>query len=134
MIPEKVPPAEDWEAVCALSARWLIAPELGMRIAKMAGELPYDVQIISGWRSADTQAALIGAGGPAATEEKSTHRTCPATGADLWLPTVTPVPAVKAAFGVAAMRAGLRWGGGSRVDPTTGIPEDWNHVDMGPRT
>lgn len=36
-------------------------------------------------------------------------------------------------FGLAANLAGLRWGGGSTVDDT-GVPSDWNHLDLGPRT
>lgn len=132
-IPERIPEAEDAAAVCELGRRWMIDHRLAQGLARMARELPYPLQIISGYRSAETQAGLIAAGGPAATEETSTHRSCPATGADVWTPTVTPVTAVRAAVGAAAVHAGLRWGGGSRVDPGTGIPIDWNHVDLGPR-
>ena len=134
MLPQIIPKPEQQEELCALQARWLIHPDLAQRLAQMAKELPYPLQIISGWRSSETQASLMAEpDSTAASEDRSTHRTCPATGADVWTPTVTPVAAVKAAVGAAAMRAGLRWGGGGPVDLSTGIPKDWNHVDLGPR-
>ena len=133
MIPDKIPLPDQQEDVCKLQTKWLISPELAQRLAALAKELPYPVQIISGWRSSETQSSLLAqADSMAAADDRSTHRSCPATGADIWLPTVTAVPAVKAAVGAAAMRVGLRWGGGSPVD-SAGIPKDWNHVDLGPR-
>lgn len=39
---------------------------------------------------------------------------------------------VKARLGAEATHVGFRWGGGSPVDPETGIPSDWNHLDGGP--
>lgn len=118
--------------MCALGERWMISPDLAARLTVMADYLPYPLQIISGYRTKEQQEQLEREGRPTAPEGRSTHRSCPATGADLWLPTLTPVDTVKAAFGEAAFRAGLRWGGGSPVGPA-GIPQDWNHVDLGPR-
>lgn len=114
-------------------ARWKISCELAERLIDMAGRLPFGVSIISGYREPEEQEALRQRGRPAAPDHLSTHRTCPATGADLQVD-VAVVPAVKATFGRAAVEAGLRWGGGSPVDPETGIPSDWNHVDLGPRS
>lgn len=85
--------------------------------------------IISGWRTAELQSSLA----HSAPENLSTHRSCPATGADIWL-SVAATNDTKLRVGLAAARAGLRWGGGSAVDPNTQIPRDWNHLDLGRRT
>lgn len=117
---------------CRISSRWLVAPEVVRRLLSAADRLPFPISIISGHRSIERQNQLRAAGRPTAANDTSTHLTCPATGADLRLGTaVTNV--TKAVFGQAVMQAGLRWGGGSPVDPQTGIPSDWNHVDLGPR-
>ena len=129
---EKVPTPGDRDAICAFALRWTIDQELADRIIVMQTMFPHPLQIISGYRTREEQAELERQGRPAALDHLSTHRSCPATGADLWPLGVTIVPAVKAAFGDAAMRARLRWGGGSRPDER-GIPSDWNHVDLGPR-
>lgn len=110
----------------------MIAPELARRLILMQSFLPFPLDIISGHRTKEEQDGLRRAGRPAADDDLSTHRACPATGADVWPPTVTPVDAVKATIGAAGMKAGLRWGGGSPVGPA-GIPSDWNHFDLGPR-
>ena len=117
--------------MCQLAQRWRIAQELAFKLQDMAHRLPYQVSIISGYRSVEEQNVLIeeGKGAPL---NRSTHVTCPATGADLWV-AVAVTDVVKAVFGEAAVSSGLRWGGGSSVDPQTGIPSDWNHVDLGPR-
>jgi len=94
--------------------------------------IPFPIQIISGYRTAEQQEQLKREGARTAPDELSTHRSCPATGADLW-PEVTPTNPVKATLGTNARLVGLRWGGGSDVDPQTGIPSDWNHFDLGPR-
>lgn len=117
---------------CDLMARWQISQALAQRLVRMAGRLEFGVQIISGYRTEAKQVQLSKAGRPTARTDCSTHTWCPATGADLW-PLVTPVNAVKARLGAEAVHVGLRWGGGSVVDPATGIPQDWNHVDLGPR-
>lgn len=143
MIPEKIPPIRSSGAPqdlgcndpwSSLAGRWLLAADLAYKLGRMVGlleeQLGFElaVTIISGWRDAQTQAGLP----HAAPDNLSTHRSCPATGADIWL-SVAATNATKAAFGLAAQRAGLRWGGGSALDPSTGIPSDWNHVDLGRR-
>jgi len=97
----------------------------------MQGRLPFTCTIISGYRTAEYQAQLAAEGAHTAPDALSTHRSCPATGADVW-PELTPTNVVKAAVGEAATVAGLRWGGGSKLD-ADGIPIDWNHLDLGPR-
>lgn len=117
--------------ICELADRWQIDHQLAARLFVMADYLPFEVRIISGFRTAAEQAQLEIEGRPTAPDNLSTHRSCPATGADLRV-SVAVTEAVKATFGEAAVRAGLRWGGGSRVNEN-GIPSDWNHVDLGPR-
>lgn len=126
-IPEKI-----GDDPCSLSGRWLICPRLAERLVAMASRLPFPVQIISGYRTPEHQLALGREGRPVAAVDRSTHTSCPATGADIW-PGVAVTRVVQATMGEAAVVAGLRWGGGSPVDPNTGIPSDWNHVDLGPR-
>lgn len=129
MIAQVVEPSTD---PCILSERWIIAPELAEKIVRMSASLPFGISMISGFRTKAEQDQLRKDGRPAADDRLSTHRSCPATGADLRV-SVAVTDAVKATFGQAAVSAGLRWGGGSPVDPQTGIPSDWNHVDLGPR-
>lgn len=131
MIPQTLNPAGD---ACELSSRWTISPELARRLLILAatffdGRVP--LQIISGFRSVEQQLELRRSGRPAADPQLSTHCTCPATGADVW-PGIEATGPVRSELGRAARIAGLRWGGGSPVDPGTGIPSDWNHVDLGP--
>ena len=129
MIPQRIDPRGD---PCTDYARWLVSPVLMEKLQRAAGTLPFDVFIISGYRSCEEQQALAAAGRPAADCHLSTHvATCPATGADVKL-SVPALPMIQAQFGQAVVFAGLRWGGGSPVDPETGIPSDWNHVDLGP--
>lgn len=118
-----------------LASRARITPELAVRVM-LAGAYFLErsgvgLQLISGYRTAEQQAELEREGRPAAPDELSTHRSCPATGADL-RPEVAVTPSLKVILGEAAMRSGLRWGGGSPRD-RDGIPVDWNHVDLGPR-
>jgi len=87
--------------------------------------------IISGWRTRREQRELGRAGRPAAAEDLSTHRSCPATGVDVSLG-FGPTRVIKATWGRIAVMNGLRWGGGGEVD-SGGIPLDWGHVDRGPR-
>lgn len=130
MIPEAIPKEES--SACGLSERWLISDELSRRLVQMAARAPFRIQIISGHRSAEKQRALAAEGRPTASVDRSTHTSCPSTGADVW-PGIAVTRVVQAMLGEAAVIAGLRWGGGSPVDPETGIPSDWNHVDLGPR-
>ena len=132
MLPSTVYPEMDETELCRLQEKWKIAGVLVSKIHCMATRLPFHIQIISGFRTQEHQERLIreGMGAPVAL---STHTTCPATGCDL-MPTIAVTRVVKAGFGEAAVSCGLRWGGGSPVDSDTGIPLDWNHVDLGPRT
>ncbi len=120
---------------CSLSERWKVSLDTIHRVIAAAQdfrtETGRDVWIISGWRSQREQRALSRAGRPAAADDLSTHRSCPATGVDISL---GPRPSgfLKARWGHFTLIHGLRWGGGSAVDEV-GIPIDWQHVDLGPR-
>lgn len=118
---------------CEWRDRWGISSDLAVYLTILQERISWaELRIISGYRTAAEQAQLEAEGRPAAPDELSTHRSFPATGADLSL-SIAVTEAVKAAFGVQVRLAGLRWGGGGPVDPGTGIPIDWNHVDTGPR-
>ncbi len=121
---------------CALAGRWGVEPSVMQRVSKAAAELEFQtgrtVWIISGFRTAAEQRALEKAGRPTAPDALSTHRSCPATGVDIWLGPL-PTSFLKAVWGSIVFFNGLRWGGGSPIDPETGIPSDWAHVDRGPR-
>lgn len=129
MIPQRLDPAGD---ACELAFKWRVDVELAQRLILFARLFPHPVQIVSGFRTRSQQAAEK----DGAPIDVSTHTSCPATGADLqvigWSKPTAPTE-VRRAFGGAVQAAGLRWGGGSRVDPQTGLPTDWNHVDLGPR-
>lgn len=117
--------------------KWALNRVLGARLALFVYWLwvlyRLEVEIISGYRSRADQERLRREGRPTAPDELSTHRTCPASGVDIRVRGVLPSPDVKMKVGVAAGLAGLRWGGGSTPD-SEGIPSDWNHLDLGPRT
>jgi len=117
---------------CQVSDYWGISEDLALRVINGASRLEFPVSIISGLRSNEEQNALRRSGRPAADNVRSTHLSCPATGVDL-MPQIAVVNVVKARLGTEMHLAGLRWGGGSPVDPETGIPSDWNHFDLGPR-
>lgn len=133
MLPELIDPNAQPQEVCAFSARWRISQLLAIRLHTVALNVPFGLDIISGWRSCAEEEQLKAQGRPAIPCDESTHTSCPATGADVY-PTIAVTNAIKATLGHAAIMAGLRWGGGSPVDPQTGIPSDWNHLDLGPRT
>jgi len=120
---------------CAIATRWRVVYDLVRRLVLSAEdfweETRGDVQIISGYRTALEQAQLGRAGRPAAPDDLSTHRTCPATGVDVSLG-FAPTRIQKATWGRIVVMNGLRWGGGGAVDDG-GIPIDWGHVDLGPR-
>lgn len=122
---------------CALAGRWGVTPWVMQRVHQSARELEFETRrtawIISGFRTALEQRELERSGRPTAPDALSTHRSCPATGVDVWLGPV-PSDVLKVVWGRIVTLNGLRWGGGSPIDPTTGIPEDWNHVDAGPRS
>lgn len=134
MIPQRVPDFSDGiDVFCQWLGKWGLSHALGTAIRLMQSNLPWPLTILSGRRTEEEQDSLRAEGLPTAPNHLSTHLSCPvATGADLSMG-ITPDNGVKLAFGLAAVQAGLRWGGGSRVDPDTGIPSDWNHVDLGPR-
>ena len=121
---------------CALAARWLISEDLARRMIRAAQVMWFNtrmpVSIISGFRSAAQQRQLEDAGRPAAPEGLSTHRTCPATGADIRILAWSPND-VRASWMLFATNEGLRVGGGGPIDEGTLLPVDWNHVDLGPR-
>lgn len=120
---------------CVLSSTWGVDPELMGRVFR-AAELFTNftrapVWIISGYRSRLEQLRLSRQGRQTAPDELSTHRTCPATGLDISLGAF-PSKERKQFWGQMVESNGLRWGGGSERDEQ-GIPEDWQHVDRGPR-
>lgn len=126
---------------CEIARRWLVSDELAAKLSaamrQWERETNLTIEVISGYRTDAAQSALTRAGRPTAlSNDLSTHRTCPATGADIRIggsPLFHVTPLMKARWGRIAVETGLRWGGGSSIDPTTGIPSDWNHVDLGPR-
>jgi len=129
-VPIPVPAAHEW--ICKTAADLLLDPVLVQKIAAMAQICPFQLSIISGFRTREHQEQLAAEGRPAADPDLSTHCSCPATGADLRVNGVETGNYEKALFGESAVRAGLRWGGGSPAPD--GIPSDWNHVDLGPRS
>ena len=120
---------------CRLAERWRVSPDTMTRVVLSAQqyteETSLPVDIISGYRTQQEQRSLERGGRPTAPDEKSTHRSCPATGVDVSLG-LFPVASQKAIWGRIVMLNGLRWGGGGPLED--GIPVDWAHVDRGPRT
>jgi len=122
---------------CSLAERWGVDVDTMRRVWLSAEDYELEtggrrVQIISGFRTQQQQLSLGRSGRPTAPDDRSTHRSCPATGVDVSLG-LLPSNFLKATWGRIALVNGLRWGGGGRVDPDTGIPLDWPHVDRGPR-
>lgn len=121
---------------CELARRWRVSLDTMKRVWLSAQDFETKtgrrVSIISGWRSRDEQRALERSGRPTAPDDLSTHRSCPATGADISLG-LLPSNFLKATWGRITLINGLRWGGGGEVDPDSFIPLDWQHVDRGPR-
>lgn len=115
---------------CSLVDRWKIHPELAQRLVQLSGFLPFRIGVMSGYRTAEHQATYVRAGN-GARDDLSTHRSCPATGADLathddsWETRVT--------LGRMAETLGLRWGGGAPRQNGVPIGVEWRHVDLGPR-
>lgn len=134
MIPQAIPLThESPEIFCGWLAKWGLSLELGERLQAMQSFFPWVLKIFSGRRTPEQQDALRAENRMTAPNHLSTHLDCPtSTGADL-IPALAIDQAVQVAFGLAAFKAGLRWGGGSAIDPATGIPLDWKHVDLGPR-
>jgi len=130
--PEMLPDSLN-EDICGFAARWGLDMRTVMKLTALQEETEFDLTILSGARTAEEQEELRREGRPTAPDKVSTHLSCPATGVDLYPSSVAITNAVKARLGAEGVRAGLRWGGGSRVDSETGIPLDWNHFDLGPR-
>ena len=121
---------------CNLAEKWKVAPDTMERVWLAARDFETEtggrrVSIISGWRSAAEQKRLSRQGRPSAPDALSTHRSCPATGVDISLGFM-PTNFMKAIWGRMTLVYGLRWGGGGPVFES-GIPVDWQHVDVGPR-
>jgi len=124
------------ESVAELQAVWKLDCRLATRIHAVFRDwllqTGIPIEVLSGFRTDAEQIFLARAGRPAASVQVSTHTVCPATGTDVRISGIVTVD-MKARFGTIAIQNGLRWGGGGPVDPITGIPLDWNHVDLGPR-
>lgn len=133
MLPDSIPdPLEGFEGICSAARRWFVPVELVVKLQRLQQRVPFDLSVISAYRTPEEQQALIDAGDrPAAPIDRSTHTSCPATGVDVW-PDVEPVRAVKALLASEATLVGFRVGGGGPVDDG-GLPIDWNHLDLGPR-
>jgi len=121
--------------LCDQAKRWGVLEKVivkatvaALRFKQQTGR---SVRIISGFRSASEQEQLARTGRPTAPDQVSTHRSCPSTGVDVSLGAL-PSRVQKALWGSLVIGVGLRWGGGSPVD-SGGIPEDWQHLDLGPR-
>jgi hypothetical protein len=121
---------------CRLASRWLVRQDVLERTIRAAQQFEAEtgrkVWIISGYRTPAEQRDLKRQGRPAAAVDLSNHTSCPATAVDVSLGFV-PTNVLKATWGRIVVENGLRWGGGSPVDDV-GIPSDWNHVDLGPRS
>jgi len=122
---------------CALANRWRVSLDTMDRVWLSAHDFEKEtggrrVSIISGWRSRNQQFQLGRQGRPTAADDRSTHRSCPATGVDVSLG-LNPSGFMKVTWGRITLVNGLRWGGGGAVDPDSFIPLDWPHVDRGPR-
>lgn len=119
-----------------LCSVWGLSVTLSVRLwcalAQAEAETGLSWDIISGHRSCEEQEELARQGRPAAPCHLSTHVSFPATGADVRVSSIA-TRSLKATWGRIVVENGMRWGGGSPVDPETGIPSDWNHVDLGPR-
>jgi hypothetical protein len=131
---------EPWSDVCLIAERWRISLRLAVMLVIMrvevgrdprfrgrAGEPP-QIYLISGYRDPSRQEAICrdleGTGRPCADPRRSTHTSCPATGADLRVQggPEDPWPLLGAIW----KRLGGRWGGEfDSPDP--------NHFDLGPR-
>lgn len=118
-------------AMCVTQDKWKLSRAFVEKTYQLAAMLPFQIALISGFRTERSQNELRARGRPTADNDKSTHLSCPATGGDFRIALTDN--SAKLAFGTAATSIGFRWGGGSPIDPETGIPSDWNHLDLGPR-
>lgn len=135
---------------CSFAERWGFSIELATLLLTLGVLISRDrrllvllrvvdaVKVISGFRDRETQESLGRQGRPTAPFDQSTHTSCPATGVDLSMEGLMDLRDAKAreawaTVGALAQGIGLRWGGGSPLNPSTGLPVDFNHFDMGPR-
>lgn len=120
---------------CDLARRWGVSERVMSALHTAAiqfeAETGRPVRIHSGYRTEAEQEALRARGRPTASDSTSTHRTFPATGADITLGFV-PNVTLKHIWGRILRMNGLRMGGGSSLDRDL-LPTDWQHVDAGPR-
>jgi len=134
MIPQHFDEETD---ACQMAIKWGISLDLAVRLVEMASNIPFGLTIFSGARTPEHQDRLREEGKRTADNDKSTHLSCPATGADvrMTLGAANLENRSQILFGQAANIVGLRWGGGSAQDPAKKgiIPLDWNHLDLGPR-
>jgi hypothetical protein len=136
-LPQLIEPQTD---VCVLADRWKISIQLAVRLILLrslagrnpgfrgtAGEVPR-LFIISGYRDPERQAQICREappGRPCAHPDRSTHTSCPATGADLRIE--SGPPDAWALLGTIWTRElGGRWGGEFETP-------DPNHFDLGAR-
>ena len=124
---------------CIISERWGIALALSEALQRAAQRVEAAglgaLLMISGLRTEEDQELLKREGRPTAPPGRSTHTSCPATGADVWNTNVdqsSETDGIKLAIVLALEAEGLRVGGGSPIQ-ANGLPQDWNHVDLGPR-
>jgi len=122
---------------CDLAHRWGVDLGTMSKVFRSAEDFERQsggrrVAIISGFRTRNQQRQLARQGRPTAADDRSTHRSCPATGVDISLGFL-PNNFLKVMWGTIAFRNGLRWGGGGPLEPDGVIPLDWPHVDRGPR-
>jgi len=125
---------------CDLAETWGVDPDLMQKVQLSAIDFEQEtrrrVWIISGYRTKEEQRRLGRSGRPAAPDDVSTHRSCPATGVDISLG-AGPTRTMRAIWGRIVVMNGLRWGGNDGCPPGTcddiGIPFDWEHVDLGRR-
>ena len=120
---------------CDLALRWGLdfrfAEKLLLSAQDFEAETRAAVTILSGYRTKAEQDRLRKRGRPAAPDGISTHRSCPATGADVSLG-FAATTTIKHIWGRILFMNGLRFGGGSSLDDDL-LPTDWQHVDAGPR-
>ena len=134
MIPTRLRADADAAAICNLAVQWRIDARLAYGLHDMARLLPFPISIISGYRTAEEQSALLrDPSKTAAADHLSTHRSCPATGADIRVQGTQLTDEVKRQVGRAAQMVGLRWGGGARRENGIPVGNEWAHVDLGPR-
>ena len=115
-----------WDVEC------LLADLVAAVLLETRAQIGREPRVISGYRSRRQQDDLRRRGRPAAPDHFSNHRIFPAGAVDVSLGAL-PTRPMKWTFGMSALSWGLRWGGGSPIDPETGLPTDWQHLDRGPR-